>query len=169
MCGIPASGKSTLVKTLPLSMMENEKLNIIESDKRRKAILLEYGFLETHQNNISDELLSPKKKRKIEDRVWEEIEATVKQVLQSNEDIIIDATNTKQWVLEDWFKFCNDGGHKSKVIVMTTSLNICVERNNAREAPVPKDIMERMYNDFIMSIGWLYMEHSEKIINSTHL
>ncbi len=168
-CGIPGSGKTTLVKNLPLSMMENEKLNIVESDEGRKAILLEYGFSETHQNNISDELLSPEKKRKIEDRVWEEIEATVKQILQSNEDIVIDATNTEQWILKDWFKFCKDGGHKSKVIIMSTPLDVCIERNNAREIPIPKEVMERMYNDYMMSVGWLYMEHSEKIINSAHL
>lgn len=170
MCGIPGSGKTILAEKLPLNMMAHNKLNIIKSDDVRKSFLVQYGFNDVdHQNFLSDEVLSVEKKRTIEDRVWESIEADVKNTLSNDEDIVIDATNTEQWILEDWFNFSNDGGHKAKVIIMSTPLNICIERNNVRKTPVPEDVMSRMYNDFMMSIGWLYMEHNEKIINSTHL
>lgn len=170
MCGIPASGKSTLVKKLPLSMMANEKLNIVESDVGRKILLTEYGFPNAvHQNTISDELMPVKDKKKLEAKVWEGIERVVIKTLGSNEDIVIDATNTEQKVLDDWFTFATKHGYKVKVIIMSTPLDICIKRNNARETPAPKDVMSYMYNSYIMTIGWLYMNHNEKIINSTHL
>jgi len=170
MCGIPGSGKSTLAKSLPLTMMEHNKLNIIQSDKTRINLLIDAGFLDTpHQNFIPDELMSQENKRKLEDKVWEGIEVAVKDTLEAGEDIVIDATNTEQKVLDDWFTFGIQFGFKIKVIIMTTPLNICIERNSIREEPVPENVMNYMYNSYIMTIGWLYMEHSEKIINSAHL
>lgn len=168
MCGIPASGKSTLIKNFPLSIME--ELTIFQSDVARKDILTEYGFPDAiHQNTISNDELSLQKKREIEDKVWKRVIDGTKYFLGENKTVVIDATNTEQKVLDDWFIFATEHDHKVKIIIMTTPLNVCIKRNNARESPVPDDVMNYMYNSYIQTIGWLYMNHNEKIINSAHL
>ncbi len=168
--GIPGSGKSHLTRNLPSSMMSGDKLNIIESDDVRQHLLNKAGFPDVwNQNMLSEKEMMKEEKKKLEKEVWEYIKENVITVLRNEENVILVATNTQQWILEEWFNYIEDLGHKIKVIVMSTPLDICIERNEKREKTVPKDVMQNMYNNFILTIGWLYMEHNEKIINSIHL
>lgn len=174
MCGIPGSGKTTLAKDLPLSIMQGAITTYMSSDDIRQRYLELADFPNvTHQNFLSNEEMSLVDKKKLEEKVWTAIKGGIaeqsKAPSYTTGDIVLDATNTEQWILEDWFKFAFDHGFKPKVIVMSTPLNICIERNSQREHPVPKDTMSYMYNNFMMSLGWLYINHSEKIINSAHL
>lgn len=174
MCGIPGSGKSTLVKKIPfeIEFANNNYYDfvIINSDDIRKTLLVERGFPDAiHQNTISDEILSVEDKIKLEDKVWYNVKMGVTDNLSDDKNVIIDATNTEQKVLNKWFEFGKEWYINIKVIIMTTPLDICIERNNAREQPIPEDVMSYMYNSYILTVSWLYENHSNKIINSEHL
>lgn len=169
MCGIPGSGKSTIATNIPRSMWDGNLMNVVESDQYRKLLLTEQGYAVVHQHFLTNEEMSLKDKRRIEDKVWLGVKEGIIDAFNMKADVVIDATNTEQWVLEDWFKLANEYEYKPKVIIMSTPLDVCIERNSNREQPVPEGIMSVMYNSFIMSLGWLYLNHNEKIINSAHL
>jgi len=74
---------------------------------------------------------------------------------------------TEQWELENTI---NDYDNIDiKIVVVPTPLDECIENNNNSENPISEDKMSYLYNHFIMTLGWLYENYSEKIINSTHL
>jgi len=179
MCGIPGSGKTTLAKNIPPGVLSSSTITYMNSDDIRSERLLELGHHVPHQNWLSDEQMSLASKQEFEKDTWKILTEGLSDLIayrnnpDNDEEIytdyILDATNTEQWRLEEWFEFAYANNLKPKVIVMATPLNVCIERNSEREYPVPEDVMKYMYNNFMMTMGWLYLEHPEKIINSTHL
>lgn len=72
---------------------------------------------------------------------------------------------TEQWDVQELL----DNDPTIKIIIDGTPLNICIENNKKRDDPISVERMEYFYNNYILTVGWLYLEHSEKIINSAHL
>lgn len=111
MCGVPASGKSTLSKRLA----ENENLTRISFDEMRCL--------------TQKDLISP-----------------MVTALQEGNSVIIDAVNNcigNRKILLDSIK---DVACKKIIIVMTTSLDECIERNSNREFPVPIGILKGIHH-----------------------
>lgn len=165
MCGIPGSGKSTLIKKYLKYFPE---VIVVSSDDIRKELLHGIGHRgEWHQNNIKE--LTDEEKEKIEKEVWDIIKIDVATFLLLGGDVFLDSTNTEQKYIEEWIEFAEKFNYRIRIINMVTPLDICIKHNLNRIEIVPNDVMSYMYNSYIMTLGWLYTNHKEKVINSEHL
>lgn len=123
LCGIPASGKSTLAKEL------SEKGYIIHS---------------------SDEL---RKKGVPEHLVFNKLHSDIKQDLKSGFNCIYDATNLtkhKREKVVQWFKYFIGKDLSITCMYFEPNLHLSLERNNIRNKSeyVPVAIIKQMYHNF---------------------
>lgn len=95
-----------------------------------------------------------------------DIDTTIKALKEFDEDVIINTGIVEQWEIEKWIEQIEKSNNEIRFIITTTPLDICIERNNKEEEPVSNEVMQKKYNNYIMTTGWLYMNHSEKIFNS---
>lgn len=129
MCGIPASGKTTLSKQLK---------------KENNAVLHCFDDLEGSH--------SFSKYLQVRANMWDEI---IKELLSGNNVICDDTHHKKQWrinLLNTINTPC-----KKVLVVMTTPLEECLKRNINREARLPNFILHDIYNNFevpTLDEGW---------------
>lgn len=77
-------------------------------------------------------------------------------------DIILPDT-TEQWVIE---KIIDEYKEKDmKIVIDTTPLDACIRNNEHSKDRISDDQMKYLYNHFILTTGWLYTHHIDKIVN----
>lgn len=121
MCGFPASGKSTYARKYEA---------VVCPDKIR---LDEFGVR-----------FDPT----IEPQVWEKAFQYVRDALEADKDVCFDATNTtrkRRAPLIEIARFYNVPIH---CVYLSTPLDVCIKRDEAREQPLLKEVFERMSAQF---------------------
>jgi predicted kinase len=120
MVGVPGSGKSTIAKQIPNTV-------IVSSDSIRKEL---YG---------SEEIQGDSK------QVFDLVYKRIKEELTKGHDVVFDATNLTPKARKAVFRF----NAEHIAIYVSTSLDDCLKRNAARERKVPEEVIYRMYNNII--------------------
>ena len=125
MIGLPASGKSTIAKQIS----ESEGAMIVSSDEIRK----EMGDENDQTNN---------------EKVFKEAEKRLKEYLSQGKDVIFDATNINYKRRRDWLNRFNKFDIEKIAVLVATTYEECLERNDKRKRRVPEGVIERMYFNF---------------------
>jgi predicted kinase len=120
MVGVPGSGKSTIAKQIPNTV-------IVSSDSIRKEL---YGAEEIQGDG-----------KQVFDLVYKRIG----EELAKGNDVVFDATNRTPAARKAVFRF----NAEHIAIYVSTSLDDCLKRNAARERKVPEEVIYRMYNNII--------------------
>lgn len=130
MCGVPGSGKSTFLKN---NIKSNNSV-IISRDKIRFSIVKPDEEYFSHENEVLTIF-------------WNEIN----KALAENKNVFIDQTSltpkARKWLLQHV-----TGYTYANLIWIDEDLNTCLERNELRQgtrAYVPRNVIHRMYNQFI--------------------
>src|SRR6185312_9049923 len=122
MCGIPASGKSTLAEKLA----EKENAIIVSADAMREEL---HGDI-SNQDNHAD--------------VFEKVHERIKGLLSEGKSVIMDATNTNRkrriHLINNEFK-----ADEYVVYYMNTPLRQCIENDIVRKRKVGVEAINKMY------------------------
>lgn len=127
--GIPASGKSTARKFIRTDWYD-DTISIICPDEIRQVIF---------KTEFDKDL---------EGMVWFTAKAMAKMLMLQDQHVLIDATNTTSSVRKDWLALAKECDVETIGVVMTTSPEVCFERNASRERVVPDEVMERMVEGY---------------------
>ena len=130
LCGIPGSGKTTFSQELAKST--NSKL---------------YSFDDIPESN------NPKKYKDVKEKMYQEILRD----LSAGNDIVLDDLHTQLKWREDLLDIVKDVDCKKILIVMTTSLEECLSRNQQRKNRLPDfvvQILNRKYEIPTLDEGW---------------
>lgn len=132
MVGAPGSGKSTFVEKYKSTHPEMEFLS---SDALRAV----FG------KNENDQTVSA--------QVFRHMENQVDQLLHSNKDVCIDATNMHRKARKPWVDLAKKHGARLEAYVFIVDKDILIARNKKRGAEggrdVPADVIERMLNNYV--------------------
>lgn len=135
MCGLPASGKSTLAAKIAKKL----GAEIVSSDDVRDEM---FG-LPTVSSSI-------RYKKDNHAEVFKEVNWRVLQYVLAEKDVIVDATNYKRWNRENII-YGLPVDTDVRCIFVDTPLATCIERNSKRENSmriVPQDVIEHMCASF---------------------
>lgn len=132
MSGIPGSGKSTYAREV---VDQN-----IKWTKKSATILTpdEFRFVLTGK-----EFHAP-----AEDMVWATVKTTAKVLLNTDQDVIIDATALTKHRRSEWVHIAKTYGVWCYAIAMITPLEMCKENNFKRDRAVPKDVLNRQISQY---------------------
>ncbi len=119
--GLPASGKSTLLK--PLAQQLNAEY-VCPDEIRR-----ELGDVNDQSRN---------------DKVWEEAYHRIGQALSSGRSVVVDVTNCNAAYRRQLVAHCRQWTDQVKGAWFRTQLKVCLQRNQARERHVPEKAIRRM-------------------------
>lgn len=113
MMGIPASGKSTLANSLGIRVLASDELR------------LQHPEIPPTSTTI-----------------WTMMKNMLRQCIENNEDVVIDATNVSVKDRDRWLSVIKKEKAKgfqifTSLYIMTTPKEVCLERNKHREARVP--------------------------------
>lgn len=126
MCGLPASGKSTVARKLA----DQYEANIHSSDELRKEL-----FGDESENSKNDAL-------------FQELHRRIKQDLSIGKNVIYDATNIhykrRKAFLEEIAKY----GCEKICYLIAAPYETCQLQNEGRECEVPECVIRRMYTTF---------------------
>lgn len=138
--GLPASGKSTLVETIPL-------LRVVSPDQ------------------IREELTGRKGDQSRNDEVFEVAHNTLALYLEANQSVLFDATNVTASARQMLLGISKDVGAETRLIILRTPFAECKARNAERNEPVPDDVMDRMHFNFARSLAEVAFETWDQIVN----
>ena len=128
MCGLPASGKSTISERYKFS-----GYNIHSSDELR---LQKFGNL-NGENAYAD--------------VFKELYDNIISDLKNGKDVVLDATNLSSKRRIAFLQFINSKTKCKKAAhVVATPYNDCINRDLKRDKKVGSNVIERMYKSFQM-------------------
>ena len=127
MCGLPGSGKSTIAKLL---FTPNCELVIHSSDDLREEM---YGDTSIQGDNKA---------------LFAELHRRMHTDLVAGKTVIYDATNLTVATRKQALDAIRDIDCKKLAFVVTTPLDECIARNNARARVVPEDVIRRMASYF---------------------
>ena len=122
MIGIPASGKSTIAKTI-------SGVYVCPDEIRREL----YGNISIQGNPIE---------------VFGVAEERIRSAIANGKDVVYDATNTTKYRSDTITEFRNYGATEVNGVFVNTPFEVCVTRNSKRHdrsEPVPDAVMERMW------------------------
>lgn len=115
-------------------------------------------------SNLSEGMFASEFKNIIEEHTFEKEREIIEYILNEGEDAIIDINNAMPSVFESWFDFIYNLGHKIKIIIMSTPFDKIKENTELDEGHI-----QSLYNNFVNTIGWLYLNYKSIIINSANL
>ncbi|UNC93443.1 ATP-binding protein [Candidatus Contubernalis alkaliaceticus] len=115
MVGLPASGKSTVTRDY-----QCRGYGVVNPD----SIRLRFGI------QYSGEL---------EKEIWTIAYAELKGFLKLGKDVVFDATNLTRTQRKPLIKIAKSYGAKVTAHTLSTPLELCLERNENRDAPVPRE------------------------------
>ena len=130
LCGIPASGKSTL--SHELSTQHNAKLYF-------------YDNLPNAHN--------PRLKDAVHAQMW----ASIAEDLRNGYDVVCDDLHTKREWRENILSALADVECRKILVVMTTPLDECLKRNANRAARLPDFVLHDLYEKYespTLNEGW---------------
>ena len=113
MMGIPASGKSTLAKSLGKKVLSSDELRLLHPEIPPAST-----------------------------KIWTMMKRMLKRSIENNVDVVIDATNVSVKDRDRWLSVIEKEKEKgfkifTSLYIMTTPKEVCLERNKHREARVP--------------------------------
>lgn len=121
--GLPASGKSTFAERIARDI----NATIISSDKLREEL---YGDVNNQDNNVN---------------IFEELYRRARFLLESGNDVIIDATNISQKRRIHFNKEFRE--FTRNVIYFNVSVRACILYDSARERTVGEEVISKMYKN----------------------
>lgn len=113
MMGIPASGKSTVANSLGKKVLSSDELRLQYPEISPASI-----------------------------KIWTLMKKLFRTCIETNEDVVIDATNVSVKDRDRWLSVIKEEKEKgfqifTSLYIMTTSKEVCLERNKHREERVP--------------------------------
>ena len=125
MCGLPCSGKSTLIK--------NRLVNL--------------GYAVVSPDNIRLSLHGQQFCQNAEPFVWATAEVMARSLLMSGNNVVIDATNINRQRRKLWINLAKDFGILPTVYFVNNNVNECLRRNG-EIGRMESHIITRMYKNF---------------------
>lgn len=127
--GLPASGKSTWSKEY---VKNNSNVVRVNRDEIREMLSLK-GWNPTFENKV---VVGGEKK-------------FVREALSNGLDVIIDDTNLNPAVRGMWEKIGKELGAEVIVKEFNVDLEECIKRDALRDRTVGKEVIMRMYNNYV--------------------
>lgn len=128
MCGFPASGKSTYLK----SITTRDDQIVLSTDE----FMFELTGREWH--------------KPAEDTVWSHLKITARILLNHRYNVYIDDINLTIQDRAEWIELAKELGIPVNCKFINSSFTSCLDRNSDRVRKVPYEIMIRMKKEFIV-------------------
>jgi predicted kinase len=139
--GIPASGKSTLVESIP-------NTEVICPDEIRRELTGDRG--DQSRNDL----------------VFNTAHERLFNALHEGRDVLFDATNVTASARKALLDIADDAGAETRLIVIRTPFEECKMRNLARvRHQVPAHVMDLMHERFTRSLSEIGYERWDQIVN----
>ena len=117
--GLPGSGKSTYLERL--------KVNAISSDEIRRLIIDD-----PHNQTVHA-------------RVFAAMRYLIRQRISVGRKVTyVDATHLRRWERRPYIQLARRHGCKLEVWFFDTPLEVCIQRNDGRERPVPDGVIRKL-------------------------
>ena len=141
MRGLPGSGKSTIA----LREAEVGDVVRVNRDDLRQSLFNGQGILKPWQ----------------EDMITKVQRETAALALRAGKNVIVDDTNLRSKYLRAWNEFALDNGADFSVFDVTTPVDVCVERDSARERSVGEEVIRELGRRFLRNgefANYVYIE-----------
>ena len=162
MAGGPGSGKSYVAAEL-FALPQNDKFQTVSYDTGLKLVNSDAAFEVLLKKNAIDmaKLMSLKDKdpqewdraMALRDRAKKITKGTQEMYIQGRLGMIIDGTGKNYGKIEGQVKRLRDLGYDCYMVFVNTSLEVALERNNARARKLPKDMVTKMWDEVQQNLG----------------
>ena len=162
MAGGPGSGKSYVAAEL-FALPQSDKFQTVSYDTGLKLVNSDAAFEILLKKNAIDmaKLMSLKDKdpqewdraMALRDRAKKITKGTQEMYIQGRLGMIIDGTGKNYGKIEGQVKRLRDLGYDCYMVFVNTSLEVALERNNARARKLPKDMVTKMWEEVQQNLG----------------
>lgn len=162
MAGGPGSGKSYVAAEL-FALPQSDKFQTVSYDTGLKLVNSDAAFEILLKKNAIDmaKLMSLKDKdpqewdraMALRDRAKKITKGTQEMYIQGRLGMIIDGTGKNYGKIEGQVKRLRDLGYDCYMVFVNTSLEVALERNNARARKLPKDMVTKMWDEVQQNLG----------------
>lgn len=162
MAGGPGSGKSYVAAEL-FALPKTDKFQTVSYDTGLKLVNSDAAFEVLLKKNAIDmaKLMSLKDKdpqeweraMALRDRAKKITKGTQEMYIQGRLGMIIDGTGKNYGKIEGQVKRLRDLGYDCYMVFVNTSLEVALERNNARARKLPKDMVTKMWDEVQQNLG----------------
>lgn len=162
MAGGPGSGKSYVASEL-FALPKTDKFQTVSYDTGLKLVNSDAAFEILLKKAGIDmaELMSLKDKdpqeweraMAIRDQAKKLTKGTQEMYIQGRLGMIIDGTGKNYGKIEGQVKRLRDLGYDCYMVFVNTSLEVALERNNARARKLPKDMVTKMWDEVQQNLG----------------
>ena len=162
MAGGPGSGKSYVAAEL-FALPQNDKFQTVSYDTGLKLVNSDAAFEILLKKNAIDmaKLMSLKDKdpqewdraMALRDRAKKITKGTKEMYIQGRLGMIIDGTGKNYGKIEGQVKRLRDLGYDCYMVFVNTSLEVALERNNARARKLPEDMVTKMWDEVQQNLG----------------
>lgn len=162
MAGGPGSGKSYVAAEL-FALPQSDKFQTVSYDTGLKLVNSDAAFEILLKKNAIDmaKLMSLKDKdpqewdraMALRDRAKKITKGTKEMYIQGRLGMIIDGTGKNYGKIEGQVKRLRDLGYDCYMVFVNTSLEVALERNNARARKLPKDMVTKMWEEVQQNLG----------------
>lgn len=162
MAGGPGSGKSYVAAEL-FALPQSDKFQTVSYDTGLKLVNSDAAFEVLLKKNAIDmaKLMSLKDKdpqewdraMALRDRAKKITKGTKEMYIQGRLGMIIDGTGKNYGKIEGQVKRLRDLGYDCYMVFVNTSLEVALERNNARARKLPKDMVTKMWDEVQQNLG----------------
>ena len=162
MAGGPGSGKSYVAAEL-FALPQSDKFQTVSYDTGLKLVNSDAAFEILLKKNAIDmaKLMSLKDKdpqewdraMALRDRAKKITKGTKEMYIQGRLGMIIDGTGKNDGKIEGQVKRLRDLGYDCYMVFVNTSLEVALERNNARARKLPEDMVTKMWDEVQQNLG----------------
>ena len=162
MAGGPGSGKSYVAAEL-FALPQTDKFQTVSYDTGLKLVNSDAAFEVLLKKNAIDmaKLMSLKDKdpqewdraMALRDRAKKITKGTKEMYIQGRLGMIIDGTGKNYGKIEGQVKRLRDLGYDCYMVFVNTSLEVALERNNARARKLPEDMVTKMWDEVQQNLG----------------
>ena len=162
MAGGPGSGKSYVAAEL-FALPQSDKFQTVSYDTGLKLVNSDAAFEILLKKNAIDmaKLMSLKDKdpeewdraMALRDRAKKITKGTKEMYIQGRLGMIIDGTGKNYGKIEGQVKRLRDLGYDCYMVFVNTSLEVALERNNARARKLPEDMVTKMWDEVQQNLG----------------
>lgn len=162
MAGGPGSGKSYVAAEL-FALPQTDKFQTVSYDTGLKLVNSDAAFEILLKKNAIDmaKLMSLKDKdpqewdraMALRDRAKKITKGTQEMYIQGRLGMIIDGTGKNYKKIEGQVERLRGLGYDCYMVFVNTSLEVALERNNARPRKLPKDMVTKMWDEVQQNLG----------------